>query len=84
MLFLKTIEDKYNTKADTEISIYFESDKITLDIPREGIDLPSGWKIIPLSHPVVSSELIVILVCIMCVVHRYSCYAIEEPPNTIP
>ena len=34
----------------------FESDMITLDIPMEGVSI-SGWKIIPLVHPVVSCEL---------------------------
>ena len=43
-------------KADPELKVDFESDRITLDIPLKGTDILSGWKIIPLTPPLVSSD----------------------------
>ena len=51
---LKAIEAKYEVKPDVDMDVDFESDRILLDIPMGGIDVLSGWKIIPLFCPVVS------------------------------
>ena len=29
----------------------FEGDKVTLEIPVTGIELPNGWSIVPMAHP---------------------------------
>ena len=42
--------------------IKFEDDRITLDIPIEGISLQEQWKIIPLTRPVV---IFTILLCLV-------------------
>jgi len=34
--------------------VVFEGEKITLDIPKEGVTLESGWTIIPHTYPGVS------------------------------
>jgi len=31
--------------------VMFEGDKITLDIPKEGLVLENGWTITPHTHP---------------------------------
>ena len=36
----------------------FESEQIKLDIPLDGITLEEGWKITPLTAPVVSAYLV--------------------------
>ena len=38
--------------------VVFEGEKITLDIPNEGILLESGWTITPHTHPAVNYILI--------------------------
>ena len=37
-----------------EMSFRFVEDEISLAIPRGGVTLKSGWKIIPLHNPIVS------------------------------
>ena len=34
--------------------VQFEADRITLDVPKEGITVEEGWAIKPLTHPTVS------------------------------
>ena len=29
----------------------FEGDNVTLEIPVTGIELPTGWSIVPMAHP---------------------------------
>ena len=36
-----------------EMTIEFESDWITVDIPLEGISVEGGWRIRPLAYPMV-------------------------------
>ena len=43
--------------------VMFEGDKITLDIPKEGIELENGWTIIPDIYPAVSEILAHQVVC---------------------
>ena len=54
---LQVVKKEYSPQRGAhegpEYRIEFESDRITLDIPIEGIVLPEGWKIIPLITPVV-------------------------------
>ena len=54
---LQAIDTKYNKAAATEgpnQEVIFEEEQITLNIPKEGIVLGSGWTIIPHAHPGVS------------------------------
>lgn len=55
--------------------VEFESDRITLDIPMEGTGDLNGWKIIPLTRPVVSAVATCVLVlCMLCAgAHVYIC-----------
>jgi len=48
------------TEASARMSshqeVVFEGEKITLDIPKEGLVLENGWTIIPYTHPGVSLQ----------------------------
>jgi len=48
-------------REDTEMSLEFDREIISLSIPREGMMLASGWRIRPLSDPIVSFLLYIIL-----------------------
>ena len=47
--------DKYYSKQNAEVGPYldvtFDGDEVSLDIPKEGIIVPSGWSIQPLVPP---------------------------------
>ena len=54
---LQAIDAKYTEVAarlGPDQEVIFEEEKITLDIPEEGIVLDSGWSITPHTHPGVS------------------------------
>lgn len=56
---MQAAKEEYKEKdlePDIELIIEFESDRITLDIPLEGISLDGGWNIRPLTQPVVSLD----------------------------
>jgi len=40
-------------REDTEMSLEFGDDVISLSIPRNGMELESGWRIRPLSDPII-------------------------------
>ena len=46
--------------------VEFRSDRLSLDIPREGIDILDEWKIVPLTRPVVSLISITLGYCCVC------------------
>ena len=57
ILSLQAIDAKYTKAAaifGPDQEVIFEGEEITLDIPKEGISLESGWKITPYTHPGVS------------------------------
>ena len=47
--------EKYYSKEEAESSlckqVFFQMDKVTLDIPEAGFKLPNGWSIVPMTHP---------------------------------
>ena len=47
--------EKCYPKEEVELSlrktVVFKRDTVTLDIPEDGIKLPSGWSIVPMAHP---------------------------------
>ena len=47
--------EKQYPKEEAESSLrkpfVFEREIVTLDIPKSGIKLPSGWSIVPMAHP---------------------------------
>ena len=46
------MQKKYGeAKAGPKLGVTFESDEITLQMPREGFTLPDHWTITPLTHP---------------------------------
>ena len=45
--------EEKDAEFDSEMLVQFESDRIDIDIPSEGIVVEGGWKIIPLYPPVV-------------------------------
>lgn len=54
---LQAIDTKYTKDAATggpDQEVVFEEEQITLNIPKEGIVLGSGWTITPHAHPGVS------------------------------
>ena len=48
--------NKDNASLGARQLVEFESNKITLNIPQEGITLDEGWKIMPQIAPVVRSD----------------------------
>ena len=56
MLTLQVTQRVYEKKPDAELIVEFERDRITLDVPMEGISIPNGWKILPITPPVVSLQ----------------------------
>ena len=52
--FVQKVEAFYSRKK-AEIGPYlevtFDGDEVSLDIPKEGITLPSGWSLLPLVYP---------------------------------
>ena len=69
---------EYKMKPDIGLVVEFTTDRISLDIPIEGTGVLSGWKIIPLVRPVVSSELSVVRVCACVCVCVRVCVCICE------
>lgn len=59
-LYVQVVEENYRQQRQVHTGpdqpLEFESDKIELDIPREGITLQEGWKITPLIAPVVRTK----------------------------
>ena len=55
---MQVLEESYNKDKQVTIGpeqpIQFEAAEIKLDIPKEGTILKEGWKILPLTAPVVS------------------------------
>ena len=59
-LLLQAIDAKYTEIAaivSPDVEVMFEDDQITLDIPKEGLVLESGWTITPHTYPGVSELL---------------------------
>ena len=57
-LLLQAIDDRYAEAAarlGPDQEVIFEGKQITLDIPKEGIMLESGWTITPFTYPGVST-----------------------------
>lgn len=42
---------KLGAEAGPIFAVIFYRDEVSLDIPREGIRLPSGWSLTPLKYP---------------------------------
>ena len=56
---LQTVDAKYaeiTAGVGPDQEVIFEEEQITLDIPKEGLLLESGWTITPHTHPGVSYE----------------------------
>ena len=54
---LQTVDAKYakvTAGVGPDQEVIFEEEQITLDIPKEGLVLESGWTITPHTHPGVS------------------------------
>ena len=59
---MQAISDSYAAKGAIEgldQEVEFTADRITLDIPADGIIVKEGWSIRPLIHPTVSDALCV-------------------------
>lgn len=51
---MQAVQDFYSKKgaeAGPYFSVTFDRDEVSLDIPKEGITLSSGWSILPLIYP---------------------------------
>ena len=58
-------------REDIEMALEFGDDKyISLAIPRSGIIIQSGWKIIPRYNPMVSCNCYLLYLCIIEVIER--------------
>ena len=59
---MQVISSRYAAKGAIEgldQEVEFTSDRITLDLPADGITVKEGWSIRPLIHPTVSNSLCV-------------------------
>jgi hypothetical protein len=56
-MYVQVVEERYNQEKEVSIGpeqlIQFEAAEIKLDIPKDGTTLKEGWKILPLTAPVV-------------------------------
>ena len=68
--FLQEME-KYYPKEEAELTLrlpfVFEGDKVTLEIPVTGIELPNGWSIVPMAHPTSVSFTSVLINCTLVI-----------------
>jgi len=57
---MQAVEEFYtrtsHVREDTEMSLEFDGEIISLSVPREGVNLKSGWRIIQLYDPIVSHK----------------------------
>ena len=52
---------------ETTFLIKFERNEISLDIPKNGQETEEGWKITPLTHPLIVNHYILAIICLaMC------------------
>ena len=53
--FLKQKVEAFYSKKGAEAGPYlevtFDGDEVSLDIPEDGLNLPSGWSLLPLVYP---------------------------------
>ena len=63
---------KYYPKEEAELTLrlpfVFEGDKVTLEIPMTGIELPNGWSIVPMAHPASVSFTSVLVYCTLVII----------------
>ena len=75
---LQAVDARYanaDTRMGPDQEVVFEGEKITLDIPEDGLKLESGWTITPHTHPGVIHMLLCLESCILglqCLF--FSCY----------
>ena len=50
--------DQLGAVGEDPQPIAFQSESITLDIPKEGVQVEGGWRIQPLPHPAVSVPIV--------------------------
>ena len=53
---LQAVQHKYtavHATSGSDLSVEFESEHISLELPSHGITFESGWKILPLFNPLV-------------------------------
>ena len=57
---MQAVEEFYtrtlHVREDTEMSLEFDGETISLSVPRKGVKLKSGWRITPLYDPIVSHK----------------------------
>lgn len=58
---------KQGAKLTFRLPFVFEGDKVTLEIPVTGIELPSGWSIFPMAHPASVSFTSVLVNCTLVI-----------------
>ena len=62
---MQAVEEFYirtsHVREDTEMSLGFDGENISLSVPREGVELKSGWRIVPLYDPIVRFLLCILL-----------------------
>ena len=52
-------------QAGPYLEVTFDGEEVSLEIPKEGITLPSGWSLLPLVYPTkVGTKYIVIMQCV--------------------
>ena len=50
---MQTVKKYYSEEAESCLckTVVLDRDKVTLDIPEDGIRLDNGWSIVPMTHP---------------------------------
>ena len=57
---MKIFYSELGAEAGPYLEVIFDGDEVSLDIPEDGITLPSGWSLRPLTYP---SQ---VMTCSMC------------------
>ena len=77
---------KYYPKEEVESSlrktVVFKRDKVTLDVPEDGIKLSSGWSIVPMTHPA-SVRHTSIAISKQCTLHKIVGASVKMRPQNV-
>ena len=48
---MKKFYSEEGAEAGPYLEVIFDGEEVSLDIPEDGVTLPSGWSVLPLTYP---------------------------------
>ena len=60
-IYLQAVNQEYTARGCTigpSLSVEFESDSISLELPSEEVILENGWRIVPMFSPIVRNLIV--------------------------